>query len=385
VLAPGGIDRGEGEERRVVVHPRGKIEGQLPPDRLDVLHGEQRVRLGTGMKIARHGRGLAVDVHADLPQPLAGRPVDSPPAHLDLAGEREAAVVQHPVDPAGHVEAGKIHARLVDGDVEVLEAGEAAAEAGDRHAGRFWSHLGRLRQDVPHVPLGHPGGAVLGFGERAALALLLEVEAARRELPLAGMAGGQQDLVVDAEHQDATRSQQAPQAPQPGQEGRRREVAEQRGHQDGVEALVAVEVRRVGRGDDAVDPEPTALELDATGVDVRDPDPFRRDVADHEPGDPAIAAREVEDLAHPAGIAETPGQDLAVGRPDLPARVEVHHQGLVEVLAPAIVEEAPHLVLFVDSEVHSVADGRAVAEGEQKGVGLLLGVDQRAVGHGRVL
>ena len=37
--------------------------------------------------------------------------------------------------------------------------------------------------------------------------------------------------------------------------------------------------------------------------------------------------------------------------------------------------------LFVDAEVHTIADGRPIAEGEQKSIGLILRVDQGVRGH----
>jgi hypothetical protein len=141
-------------------------------------------------------------------------------------------------------------------------------------------------------------------------------------------------------------------------------MGEEGGDQDGVEGDGGLPALRIGRRDEAVHPELLLLESHPFGVDVRDPDALRRDLRHQVPGDPAVAAREVQHAAGPwasGGPPEAPGEDLALGLPDPASGVEVHRHRPLEVVPLGELEEVEHLVGGADPE-RDAADEDVPAE-----------------------
>ncbi len=237
-----------------------------------------------------------------------------------------------------------------------------------------------LRGEVGQHPadegLVHPGRPILLAGQRAALAAGVEQDSRGRQLP----PGRQEVLAVHAEDQHAAGAQQAVEPAEPGAEGRFRQVGEERGDEDGVEGLPALETGRIGVRDEAVDAELRLLEAHAALVDVRHPDPLRGDVAHREAGHPAVAAGEVEELERPvrtSRIAEPPAQDRPHRLPDPAAGVEVEDQRPVAVLAAEVEVLDQHLVPGVDVEARRRLGAGGEAEGGEEGVVLFLLVGER--------
>ncbi len=300
-----------------------------------------------------------------------------PAAQLQALRPGQGAALDEQVGLAAESESREVGAGLGHRHVEVLEVAQAAREAMQRGLSGGAGGLGQRPQrlqcfpkSAAHELLAHPGGAVVRPGERAALADLPKQQPRGGQLD----AGLEQAAVVDAEGQHAPRREQAHQHPQPGDEPLFRQMGEQRGDEDGVEgpgARRGGEVLGAHRRDQAVDAETPLLEAHAGGVDVRHPDALRRQQAQQEAGDAAVAAGEVEQPADPPRLAEAPAQHLGHGAGDAGAGLEVGIERPLAVARARPHEEAQHLVLGIDLEVDGARFEAQVGEQQaHQGAGL---------------
>jgi hypothetical protein len=198
-----------------------------------------------------------------------------------------------------------------------------------------------------------PRRPVLFCRQRTALAVPVEEHAGLRQLaPRRG-----ELLVVDTEDQHAAGPEQTMEPTEPGAERRLRQMGEEGGDEDRVEGTLDRQPFGIGVGDDPVDPELLLLETHAAGVDVRDPDPLRRDVEHGEAGHPAVAAGEVEQAEAGVGLAEAlaepPAENPRHRLPDPASGVEVEDERPVALLAVDVPVDLQHLVRGVDVEVQA--------------------------------
>ena len=329
-----------------------------------LLVGEEGSHLGARREVAAADgvAEIAAEPHPQLAGGLAAGAVGHPAGEAEAAGGGQA-LLDEPFRLRAHRQGGEVAPRLRHHRVEILEVVQAAGDAMDGGAGR------EVREDAADEGLVDVGGAVLLGGEGAALAAGIEEEAGGRE----PSPGGEEVLVVDAEHQHPAGIQPPVEAAEPGAEGRLGEMGEERGDEDGVEDLRALEARRVGLRDEAVDAEGRLLEADAALIDVRHPEALGRDVEHGVAGHPAVAAGEVEELERPGRIVEAgeaPAQQRRQRRPDAAAGIEIEDQRLAAVLAAQIQVLDQHLVLGVDGEARRGARAGREAEGGEEGVRL---------------